>query len=82
MMNVKKASNSNSEVGDDVDLNLTLQRLKWVIILESFLMNSKTLIFSMLFFTTSHFIGAKKHLMMNGDYLVQRGYDPPRYLVL
>jgi hypothetical protein len=81
-MNEKKASNFDSKVGDDVDLNLKLQRLKWVIILESILMNSKTMIFSMLFFAASHFVGAKKHLMMNRDYLVQRGYDPSRYLVL
>jgi hypothetical protein len=32
-MNETKASDSNIEVGDDVDLNLKLKRLKWVIIL-------------------------------------------------
>ncbi len=82
MMNETKASDSNIEVGDDVDLNLKLKRLKWVIILQSFLMNWKRVILSRSFFATSHFTCANKHLMMNGKYLVRRGYDPWRYLGL
>jgi hypothetical protein len=81
MMNETMASNSNSKVGDDV--NLESQNCKGWTILMSFPMNWKMVIHFMSFFATSLCIGASRPSKMNAWTLGFEGeYDFSKYLVL